>query len=200
LVTTYLPPSEYVIQVWDQSSALTIPKLLNQTYRVIISNYDAWYLDCGFGGWVNSGNNWCSPYKGWQTIYQNKPYASNTGNWIITDPNQLKQILGGEVALWSEQADALSMDTRIWPRASALGERLWSDPQTSWIRADDRMQLHRARIVSRGVNADTLQPLWCLENQGLCTLQDDDISKIPNLIGGDNENDDVDEECPKNKS
>jgi hypothetical protein len=44
-----------------------------QGYRVIFSNYDAWYLDCGYGGWVAAGNNWCSPYKGWQLAYDNSP-------------------------------------------------------------------------------------------------------------------------------
>ncbi len=38
-----------------------------------MSNYDAWYLDCGYGGWVGATNNWCSPYKGWQTFYDNSP-------------------------------------------------------------------------------------------------------------------------------
>ena len=32
---------------------------------MIFSNYDALYLDCGYGAWVGEGNNWCSPYKGW---------------------------------------------------------------------------------------------------------------------------------------
>ncbi len=33
---------------------------------MIVSNSDATYLDCGYAGWVTDGNNWCSPYKGWQ--------------------------------------------------------------------------------------------------------------------------------------
>ena len=35
-------------------------------------------------------------------------------------------MLGGEVALWSEQADPLVIDARIWPRTSAMAETLWS--------------------------------------------------------------------------
>jgi len=171
LAIEYLPPSQYVVQVWDMSTTTTtVPDLLELGYRLIISNADAWYLDCGFGGWVAAGNNWCSPYKEWQLMYDNKPYESLNGSWVITDPAQRKNLLGGETALWTEQADELSMDSRVWPRASAVAERLWTDPETSWLEADDRMQLHRARLVSRGVGADTLQPLWCLENQGKCTL------------------------------
>ena len=37
-------------------------------YRLVMSNSDAWYLDCGYGAWIYDGygpdNNWCSPFKG----------------------------------------------------------------------------------------------------------------------------------------
>ena len=37
-------------------------------YRLVMSNSDAWYLDCGYGSWLYDGqgpdNNWCSPMKG----------------------------------------------------------------------------------------------------------------------------------------
>jgi len=45
-------------------------------FRLLLSNYDAWYFDCGYGAWVGPGqnaNNWCSPYNGWQTVYNNDP-------------------------------------------------------------------------------------------------------------------------------
>ena len=35
-------------------------------------------------------------------------------------------MLGGKVALWSEQADPAVLDARIWPRTSAMAETLWS--------------------------------------------------------------------------
>ena len=50
-----------------------IRELLDKDYKVIFSNYDAWYLDCGYAGWVTDGNNWCSPWKGWQAVYDNSP-------------------------------------------------------------------------------------------------------------------------------
>ena len=63
-VTKYLPPSEYIIQFWDKLHSKSLTNLINKGYKVIVSNYDALYLDCGYANWVTNGTNWCSPYKG----------------------------------------------------------------------------------------------------------------------------------------
>ena len=63
-VTKYLPPSEYIIQFWDKLHSKSLTNLINKGYKVIVSNYDALYLDCGYANWVKNGTNWCSPYKG----------------------------------------------------------------------------------------------------------------------------------------
>ena len=64
----YLNPENYIIQVWTKSWDLSIANLLEMGYRIIMSNTDAWYLDCGYGSWLYDGqgpdNNWCSPMKG----------------------------------------------------------------------------------------------------------------------------------------
>ena len=67
-ISKFLDATKYVIQIWTTGSDSQIGDLLRQRYRLILSNYDAWYLDCGYGAWVYSGvgpeNNWCSPFKG----------------------------------------------------------------------------------------------------------------------------------------
>lgn len=66
-----LPKDAYIIQVWSESNDTQIDLLLKNDYRIVLSNHDALYLDCGFAAWVTDGNNWCSPYIGWQKIYEN---------------------------------------------------------------------------------------------------------------------------------
>ena len=65
-LSKYLDKNRYIIQVWTKGDDPKVQTLLENGYKLIISNYDALYLDCGFGAWVTEGNNWCSPYIGWQ--------------------------------------------------------------------------------------------------------------------------------------
>ena len=92
----------------------------------------------------------------------------------ISDPSRIGQILGSEAPIWSESADGDAIETRLWPRASALAERLWSDPEdgeegepgseedpAAWVRAERRFVHHRERMVERGLRAEAVQPTWC---------------------------------------
>ena len=65
-VEKYLSKDDYIIQIWTKGNDSVVKELIEKDFRVIFSNYDALYLDCGYSSWVGEGNNWCSPYKGWQ--------------------------------------------------------------------------------------------------------------------------------------
>jgi len=174
-VEKYLSNEDYVIQIWTTGKDEIIKELLDKNYKVIFSNYDAWYLDCGYGGWVSNGNNWCSPYKGWPEVYDNSPRKMyrdlQAGGERASSQSKEFLILGGEAAMWSEQVDSAAVLGKLWPRVSALGERLWSDPSAGWKEAETRMINHRQRMVERGVAADGLQPEWCLQNEASCYVK-----------------------------
>jgi len=71
--------------------------------------------------------------------------------------------LGSETPIWTESADGHAVPTRIFPRASALAERLWTNPREStWIEAERRFIHHRERLANeRGIPSEALQPTWC---------------------------------------
>lgn len=109
----FLNSSQYIIQIWSTRQDPAIKEALSKGYRVIFSNHDAWYLDCGAGAWVGEGNNWCSPYKGWQTVYDNSPHDIALA---LTGSPHTDLILGGEAAMWTEQADSSSIDSKVSKR------------------------------------------------------------------------------------
>lgn len=124
------------------------------------------YLDCGFGRWRETGEAACDPYKPWQTAYNHRPWQQ-----YRLDKNL---IIGGEVCLWSEQLDQTSLDARLWPRAAAFAERMWTDPQIDSVSLavhEDvytRLTMQRERLVTRGLQPEAMWPQWCTQNPGMC--------------------------------
>lgn len=70
--------------------------------------------------------------------------------------------------MWGELVDDSTIDPRVWPRAAAAAERLWSDPEGSAALAEPRFYEHRDRLVKLGIRAEALAPEWCLQNDGQC--------------------------------
>lgn len=70
--------------------------------------------------------------------------------------------------MWGELVDENNLDSRVWPRATAAAERLWSDPLYSSSWAEDRLITQRERLVRQGLRPETITPQWCAHNPGLC--------------------------------
>ena len=109
--------------------------------------------------------------KNWKLIYQHDPLTN-------LSEDEAKNVLGGEVAVWSETIDPVNMDSIIWPRAGAAAEVLWSgriDPATgqnrSQLDAAPRLNEMRERMVARGVRSSRIQMPWCsqAENATECS-------------------------------
>lgn len=64
---------------------------------------------------------------------------------------------------------SLFVDARTWPRAAAVAERLWSDPETTAAQAITRFYRHNDRLRrTRGINSEPLAPQYCIANEGEC--------------------------------
>ena len=163
-------------QVWDASGAKSpgspsiAPALIKRGYDVVLSNSDFTYLDCGGSGWVAPGGYWCKPYLEWYTLYDYVPAVRDLWGLSRADMAHVK---GAEVLIWGETADASNLMQKVWPRAAALAERLWTHPAgvSSEKHVDGRMQMHRHRLVDRGIAAEALQPLWCEQHGMACSLK-----------------------------
>lgn len=172
-------PEDAVIQAWLGGS---VKKLAEEGHKVIDSDYQFYYLDCGRGAWLDLSeslawsqhypfDDWCTPYKAWQLTYSHDPRAG------ISSPEIRENVLGGEVALWSETLDATSLDSIAWPRGGAAAEIWWSGRvdaegnNRTLLDASLRLTEMRERMVVRGVGAAVIRPAWCGMNAvGDCQL------------------------------
>lgn len=140
------------IQVWKDTKTLPEHKpwhvylndITRSGYRAILSS--PWYLN-----FVSYG------YAEWYGYYEVEPMRNFDG-----DDEQAKLLIGGEACLWSEYVDGANLDARLWPRASAVAERLWSassvnDPEAAKYRLDE----HRCRLLRRGISASPVLNGFC---------------------------------------
>ncbi|KAF2106406.1 glycoside hydrolase superfamily [Lophiotrema nucula] len=184
-------PKDIVLQAWNNGLE-NIQNLTRDGYRVIVSSSDFFYLDCGFGGWVGNdprynvmvnpnktdgspnfnfggnGGSWCAPYKTWQRIYD---YDFTEG----LDDKQKALVQGAIAPLWAEQVDDTVVSSRMWPRAAALAELVWSGNKDAkgnkrTTELTQRILNFREFLVASGIGAAPLQPKFCLQHPHECDL------------------------------
>eukprot|EP00071_Canis_lupus_P036920 XP_022270477.1 beta-hexosaminidase subunit beta [Canis lupus familiaris] len=132
-----------IVQVWKfQSYSEEQAQVTAAGFPVILSA--PWYLD-----WISYGQDWKGYYKVDPLDFSGSP-------------EQKKLVMGGEACLWGEYVDATNLTPRLWPRASAIGERLWSHSDVKDLEdAYNRLTVHRCRMVSRGIAAEPLYTGYC---------------------------------------
>lgn len=125
--------------------------------RSIASQEDPWDLNTGMGRWYEEADG--MPYNSWQRVYEHRPW--NHGGVGIFE--------GGEATVWSSSLSGGGLDARVWPRAAALAERLWSDRAEGATRpVHARLDVQRSRLVARGIQAAPLWSMWCTHNTYTC--------------------------------
>ena len=165
-------PSNAIIQVWRSSDALKA--VVAKGHKVLFGAASHWYLDCGFGTFLdpNPSNprtitkspylDWCSPFKNWRQVYSYNPLEG------LSD-DEVPLVIGGEIHLWTELTDSVSLDDKLWPRAAAAAEIFWKGPGTVNESVTFRLAEVRERLMRKGIRASVVQMEWCLMNPGQCT-------------------------------
>uniref|UniRef100_A0AAY4DFV9 Beta-hexosaminidase n=1 Tax=Denticeps clupeoides TaxID=299321 RepID=A0AAY4DFV9_9TELE len=146
-------PKDTVLEIWKglpEEYQKELSRITKAGHRVLLSA--PWYI------------NHISYGQDWRNSYTVQPQ-----NFSGTE-EQKKLVIGGEVCMWGEYVDATNLSPRLWPRACAAAERLWSDEvQTSSVdQAFPRLTDFRCRLLRRGIQAEPLYVGHCKnEYQGI---------------------------------
>src|SRR5262249_29961545 len=116
-------PQDIVVQSWRGAKSLA--EAASKVYRGILSS--GYYLD--------------------HLEPASRHYAVDPlgGDAAKLTPEEQSRILGGEACMWSEYVTAETVDSRSWPRAAAIAERMWSPAESS----NSASMYERMEAVSR---------------------------------------------------
>lgn len=155
-ITSDLKDLKHLIGLQVRSSSWT-EKIVNGL-RKIVSHEDAWDLNSGLGNWHATVGK--TQFNSWQRFYEHRPWIK-AGSGII---------IGGEATLWSWTVSEGGFDTRVWLRAAALAERLWSDrPEGVTPKVCGRLDVHRTRLAERDLRIAPIWSNWCTQNPYTCS-------------------------------
>ena len=116
-------PKTIVVQSWRGAKSLA--ETARQGYDSLLSS--GYYLDMVYPA---------------AQYYKVDPFS---GDAAQLSPEERKHVLGGEACMWAELVTAETIDSRVWPNAAAVAERLWSPQETT----DIASMYRRLAAVSR---------------------------------------------------
>ncbi|HWW75968.1 MAG TPA: family 20 glycosylhydrolase [Pyrinomonadaceae bacterium] len=116
-------PKDVVIHSWRGQQALA--EAARRGYDGVLSN--GFYIDLSFPA---------------SDHYLNDPLPEGSG----LSGAEAAHVLGGEATMWGEWVTPETIDSRIWPRAAAVAERLWSPRE---VRDVDDMYRRLAAVSVR---------------------------------------------------
>ena len=105
-------PKNYIIETWSEKT--TLEAVIKDGYKAI--NAYGWYLDQQQPNgestyqWINT----------WQIFYHYDPIPR-----LNATKEEKENVIGGEGCMWGEAVNSINFDSRVWPRACAIAERLW---------------------------------------------------------------------------
>jgi hexosaminidase len=105
-----------ILQYWQSAQNFTTI-LENLTNPIILGQWDELYINCGLGSPV--GSEGCNPFLTWYDFY----------HFSIPEGDAAQQVLGAVATIWTDLIDEYNLDSLVFPRATALGLRLWNNDQ-----------------------------------------------------------------------
>jgi hexosaminidase len=121
-------PKDTVVQSWQGAESLAMTA--KQGYDSILSA--PYYLDKMFPT---------------STYYAGEPLPEDTN----LTPTEAAHILGGEVCVWGELVSEENIESRTWPYAAAVAERLWSPREVNNVQdMYRRLDIVSARLEEAG--------------------------------------------------
>lgn len=137
-------PKGTVVHVWTGDRRKLLSKITHDNLPALLSS--CWYLDhlLTGGDWLKFYN--CDPHD------------------FAGTQQQKNLVLGGEACMWSESVDDANIIQRIFPRACATAEKLWSDYDVVNIEsAKRRLEEQYCRLRTRNIPAQPPNgPGYCL--------------------------------------
>jgi len=138
--------NDTIIHVWKGEWEEEMANVTGSGLRAILST--PWYL------------NYISYGPDWTKYYLAEPLDFHGGE------EHKALVIGGESCMWGEFVNSVNLLPRLWPRASAVAERLWSPREVrDSTEAKARIQEMECRMLQRGFPVEPINgPAFCNVN------------------------------------